>query len=134
MVNVPEAPRRETPVNGIDLIGSPLNQQSGYFTPNDHVRQTMHPGLLYTIAQQHAEQLRRQAEHSRLSREIRCRTMERCAPRVLRWLGFGSARSPGGKDQPGMGTTTELSHKKLWPYLPHRRRYRPGIKRENSRV
>ena len=66
-------------MNGIDLILANLrygiNQPSDYFTPNDHVRQTMHPDLLYIIAQQHAEQLRRPVEHSRLSRGIQRMTI-----------------------------------------------------------
>jgi len=58
----------------------------------------MNHNFHYIMAQQRAEELRRQAEHFRLSREVR-RTMTRSsALKVLRWLSFGSARPWAKKD------------------------------------
>jgi hypothetical protein len=85
-------------MNGLDLIQSwaefprgGINQASGYCTPNDYVRQTVHPDLLYIMAQQHGEQLRRQAEHARLSRQMPRKTMGSSALLVWHWFGFSPA-------------------------------------------
>jgi hypothetical protein len=50
----------------------------------------MHPDLLYIMAQQEAEQRRRQAEHSHLSYAIRVKTKRASVPRVIHWLGLVS--------------------------------------------
>jgi hypothetical protein len=70
----------------------------------------MHPYLEYIMAQQRAEQLSRQTEHSRLSRRIRRKTMGPSTLQVLRWLGFGPARSLAKTGPSGMSTTTECTH------------------------
>lgn len=93
----------------------------------------MHPHLEYIVAQQRAEQLRRQAEHSRLIREIRRKTM---GPSTLR-LALARFRSRKIADG-NRSTRHESHHGVVHENCGHTCRTEDDIKhmvkRENSRV
>ncbi len=67
----------------------------------------MHPYLLEIMAQQHAEDLRRKAAHSRLSSEIPRKHTGVPAARIARWLSFWFRETAAGGHA---RTSTYMSH------------------------